>query len=368
MFQILRKNIFHGFRAAETRHHVLSYLFWECTTRCNLNCLHCGSDCLKDDSADDIPLKDFLSALDTIEKRSDNLIVALTGGEPLMRKDIELCGMEIRKRGMRWGMVTNGYLYDKERHISLLNAGLGALTISLDGLEDTHNWLRNTRDSFSKADRAISLAASSSRLNFDVVTCVNSRNICELPDIYDHLAAKGVKAWRLFTIAPIGRAVNNQDLFLTDLQFKKMLDFISLRRKMKSIDIKFSCEGYVGRYELKVRDNYFFCRAGINIGSILSDGSISACPNISRSFSQGNIYRDSFYDIWQNRFQPFRDRSWTRTGQCEKCPDYTECQGNGLHNWHEPGKGLLVCHNEKIKKQRDSDTFPGPEAEIQCKK
>jgi len=368
MFQILRKNIFHGFRAAETRHHVLSYLFWECTTRCNLNCLHCGSDCLKDDSADDIPLKDFLSALDTIEKRSDNLIVALTGGEPLMRKDIELCGMEIRKRGMRWGMVTNGYLYDKERHISLLNAGLGALTISLDGLEDTHNWLRNTRDSFSKADRAISLAASSSRLNFDVVTCVNSRNICELPDIYDHLAAKGVKAWRLFTIAPIGRAVNNQDLFLTDLQFKKMLDFISLRRKMKSIDIKFSCEGYVGRYELKVRDNYFFCRAGINIGSILSDGSISACPNISRSFSQGNIYRDSFYDIWQNRFQPFRDRSWTRTGQCEKCPDYTECQGNGLHNWHEPGKSLLVCHNEKIKKRRDSDTFPGPEAEIQCKK
>ena len=368
MFQILRKNIFHGFRAAETRHHVLSYLFWECTTRCNLNCLHCGSDCLKDDSTDDIPLKDFLSALDTIEKRSDNLIVALTGGEPLMRKDIELCGMEIRKRGMRWGMVTNGYLYDKERHISLLNAGLGALTISLDGLEDTHNWLRNTRDSFSKADRAISLAASSSRLNFDVVTCVNSRNICELPDIYDHLAAKGVKAWRLFTIAPIGRAVNNQDLFLTDLQFKKMLDFISLRRKMKSIDIKFSCEGYVGRYELKVRDNYFFCRAGINIGSILSDGSISACPNISRSFSQGNIYRDSFYDIWQNRFQPFRDRSWTRTGQCEKCPDYTECQGNGLHNWHEPGKSLLVCHNEKIKKRRDSDTFPGPEAEIQCKK
>jgi len=350
MYQILRKQIFHRFRATETRHHLLSYLFWECTTRCNLNCLHCGSDCSNDGSIQDMPLKDFLSALDTIDKRSDNLIVALTGGEPLLRKDIELCGMEIRKRGMRWGMVTNGYLYDKERHISLLNAGLGALTISLDGLEDTHNWLRNTKNSFSKTDRAISLAASSSRLNFDVVTCVNKRNIHELPAIYDYLTGKGIKAWRLFTVAPIGRAVNTPDLFLTDPQFKEMLDFICLKRKVKSLDVKFSCEGYVGRYELKVRDSYFFCRAGINIGSILSDGSISACPNIDRSFSQGNIYSDNFYEIWQTGFQPFRDRSWTRTGQCQECTDYPECQGNGLHNWQEQGKFLLVCHNEKIQK------------------
>ena len=350
MYQILRKHIFQTIRATETRHHVLSYLFWECTTRCNLDCLHCGSDCSNDGSVEDMPLKDFLSALDTIDKRSDNIIVALTGGEPLLRKDIEICGMEIRKRGMRWGMVTNGFLYDKERHISLLNAGLGALTISLDGLEDTHNWLRNTKNSFSKADRAISLAASSSRLNFDVVTCVNKRNIHELPAIFDYLAGKGVKAWRLFTVAPIGRAVNTQDLFLTDHQFKEMLDFICLKRKVKSFDIKFSCEGYVGRYELKVRDSYFFCRAGINIGSILSDGSISACPNIDRSFSQGNIYRDNFYEIWQNRFLPFRDRSWTRTGQCQECNGYPECQGNGLHNWQEQGKSLLVCHNEKIQK------------------
>jgi radical SAM protein with 4Fe4S-binding SPASM domain len=140
---------------------------------------------------------------------------------------------------------------------------------------------------------------------------------------------------------------------LTDPQFKEMLDFIFLKRTVKSPDVKFSCEGYVGWYELKVRDSYFFCRAGINIGSILSDGSVSACPNIDRSFSQGNIYRDNFYEIWQKRFQPFRDRSWTRTGQCAECTDYPECQGNGMHTWKEQGKVLLVCHNEKIKKNTE---------------
>lgn len=296
-----------------------------------------------------MPVDDFLSAVDTIEMRSENMTVVLTGGEPLLRADIELCGTEIRKRGMRWGMVSNGYLYDREKHISLLNAGLGALTISLDGLEDNHNWLRNSKDSFVKADAAIGLAAASSRLNFDVVTAVNQRNIHELPSIFHYLAGKGVKAWRLFTIFPIGRAKNHHELFLTDSQFKELLDFISLKRKQGSIDIKFSCEGYTGQYELKVRDSFFFCRAGINIGSILSDGSISACPNIDRTFIQGNIYRDNFFEIWKNKFQPFRDRSWTSTGKCEKCREYKECLGGGLHNRRGRGEDILVCHNEMLR-------------------
>lgn len=296
-----------------------------------------------------MPLADFLSALDTVEPKQENFIVVLTGGEPLLRKDLEICGREIRKRGARWGLVTNGYLYDRQKHNDLLNAGLGALTISLDGLEGSHNWLRNKKDSFTKAEEAIALAASSTRLNFDVVTCVNKRNINELPLILDYLMGKEVKAWRLFTVVPIGRAVENSDLFLSDHQFKELMDFVSSKRNQKSIDIKFSCEGYVGPYELKVRDSYFFCRAGINIGSILIDGSISACPNIDRSFSQGNIYTDNFYHVWQTKFQPFRDREWTRTGRCEKCSEYKECQGNGLHNWHGDRENALVCHYEKIK-------------------
>ncbi len=349
MNHFLKRNLFLQFRKYETRVHELNYLFWECTSRCNLNCLHCGSDCSGDGSVPDMPLPDFLSALDTIERKSENCIVVLTGGEPLLRDDIALCGKEIRKRGFRFGLVTNGYLYSREKHIVLLNSGLGALTISLDGLESSHNWLRNTKNSFSKAVEAINLAVSSPRLNFDVVTCVNPGNLEELPLIFDFLAGKGVKAWRLFTIFPAGRATDNHELFLSGFQFRKLMDFISHKRKLKSLDIKFSCEGYVGPYELEVRDTCFFCRAGINIGSILKDGSISACPNIDRSFSQGNIFADNFYEIWQTKFREFRDRSWTKSGKCGECTDYRYCLGNGLHNWQEKNENVLVCHNEKIK-------------------
>ena len=339
---------FRKFRRAETHRHELNYLFWECTTRCNLNCRHCGSDCRMDSTHPDMPLEDFLRALDTIEKPAENFIVALTGGEPLLRKDLETAGMEIRKRGMRWGMVSNGQLYDRERHKSLLNAGMGALTISVDGLEETHDWLRDRPGSFARVDRAIELAADSKRLNFDVVSCINRRNLHELPSIYNYLFSKGVKAWRLFTIIPIGRAKEDPDLLLGDTEFKEMLDFIAEFRTKGNMDVKFSCEGFVGAYESKVRDTPFFCRAGINIGSILIDGSISACPNIDSSFIQGNIYRDSFHRIWESRFTPFRDRSWTRKGMCSACKDYSDCQGNGFHNWHGEMLSPLVCHKGKL--------------------
>jgi radical SAM enzyme (rSAM/lipoprotein system) len=349
MFDSLKRIAFRIFRNSETKLHELNYFFWECTVRCNLNCNHCGSDCSKDSSFPDMPLEDFLSALDTIKTPSKYFTVVLTGGEPLLRKDIELCGREIRKRGMKWALVSNGYLYDKEKHISLLNSGLGALTISLDGLEKSHNWLRNNNNSFHKVDTAIDLAVSSSRLNFDVVTCVNQRNFLELSQIYKYLIQKGVKAWRLFTIVPIGRAKDHRELFLSDFQFKELMDFITNLRKQKSMDVKFSCEGFVGKYESKVRDSYFFCRAGINIGSILIDGSISACPNIDRTFTQGNIYSDNFYEIWQTKYVQFRDRSWTKTGKCADCSEYKDCQGNGFHNWHGDKQNVLVCHNEQIK-------------------
>lgn len=346
----IKNHAFQMYKKSVVKKHELTYLFWETTTRCNLNCLHCGSDCAKDSKYADMPSDDFFKAIDTIPYKSEHFTVVFTGGEPLMRKDIEYCGRELRKRGFKWAMVTNGHLYDKNRHISLLNAGIGALTISLDGMQESHNWLRNNTDSFNKVLTAIELAASATRINFDVVTCVTAKNIGELSEIKNLLLSKKVKAWRLFTIIPIGRAQYNSDLILSDTQFVELMDFIVACRKNEEIDVKFSCEGYVGEYEWRVRDSYFFCRAGINIGSILIDGSISACPNIDRSFSQGNIYNDNFYEVWNNKFAPFRNRSWTRVGECSACKEYAHCQGNGLHNWHGEKQNVLVCHNKKIER------------------
>jgi radical SAM enzyme (rSAM/lipoprotein system) len=293
-----------------------------------------------------MPLEDFLDALDTIEAPKDSITVVFTGGEPLMRKDLETCGRALRKMGFRWSMVSNGLMYTPERHNSLLNAGIGALTFSLDGFEESHNWLRGTSKSFEAVSNAISLVTKTPRINFDIVTCVNQKNLSELDTLYDFLTEKNVKAWRLFTITPIGRAKDYDELYLNMEQFTSLMEFIKIKRKENKIDIKFSCEGYVGTYEKEVRDDYFFCRAGINIGSVLINGDISACPNIDRSFAQGNIYKDNFFEVWNSRFEKFRDREWKKTGICENCKEFKYCLGNGFHHWHN--NELLHCYNKNI--------------------
>ena len=337
----------HGvFRRNETKLHILNYLFWECTWRCNLKCLHCGSDCKSSSAFRDMPFEDFLHAIQPLKSHypRNSILVAIMGGEPLLRKDLADCGRQLRMEGFRWGIVTNGFAYDEAMHARLVSAGMGSITVSLDGLEDNHNWLRNSAKSFERAVRALELIVSCPRLNYDVVTCVHQRNIAELPALKEFLIARNIKNWRLFTIAPIGRAADNPEMTLTGEQTLQLMRFIAeSRRNDALINVYFSCESYVGDYERKVRDSYFFCRAGINIGSVLIDGSISACPNIDRSFVQGNIYRDNLLDVWETRFDVMRNRHWCKTGICKNCRDFRRCNGGAMHLWNEKQDCIMDC-------------------------
>ena len=217
--------------------------------------------------------------------------------------------------------------------------------MSLDGLEATHNWLRNHPESFQRALRALRLIARTPGLAYDVVTCVHQRNFSELPRLKELLIANGIRNWRLFTISSIGRAAHNDELQLSRSQVEAMMCFMADTRREGRIHLTFSCESYTGKYEEQVRDTYFFCRAGINIGSVLIDGGISACPNIDRTYVQGNIYRDDLLDVWDNRFQIMRDRAWMRSGMCRKCKDFKQCLGGAMHLRPEAKGNILRCYN-----------------------
>ena len=348
----MKKIIHHIFRKNETKLHILNYLFWECTWRCNLKCQHCGSDCKSSSTFPDMPFEDFLAAIQPLKKHypANSITVVITGGEPVLRKDLADCGKQLRENGFLWGIVTNGYAYDEDIHNQLLSAGMGSITVSLDGLENNHNQLRNNPKSFEKAVKALELIVETPNLNYDVVTCVHPKNLSELSELKEFLISKKVKKWRLFTIAPIGRAEEQQELMLSGEQLQKLLDFIAETRTNDSrIKLQMSCESYVGEYERKVRDSFFFCHAGINIGSVLIDGSISACPNIDRSFIQGNIYHDNLLDIWENRFEIMRNRNWCKTGICKNCKDFKYCNGGAMHLWNDKRACIMSCVAEKLK-------------------
>jgi len=351
MNNFFTKSIHDIFRKNEIKLHVLNYLFWECTWRCNLKCQHCGSDCKSGSAFPDMPFEDFLNAIQPLAKQyaSDSIFVVVMGGEPLLRKDLAVCGKKLRENGFRWGIVTNGYAYDKSMQAKLVSAGMGSITVSLDGLEENHNRLRNNSKSFERAVKALELIVSCQRLKYDVVTCVHQNNLDELPALKEFLISRKIKNWRIFTITPIGRAAENPKLLLSNEQTRQLMNFIAeSRQNDKRINLYFSCESYVGDYEKKVRDSYFFCRAGVNIGSVLIDGSISACPNIDRSFVQGNIYRDSLVEIWENHYEIMRNRNWCKSGICKNCKDFAHCNGGAMHLWNKNQDSIMTCVAKKL--------------------
>ena len=350
----LRKRIalrlFSEMYAGKVAAHELRTLFWEMTLRCNLSCRHCGSDCRADAAVADMPLADFLKVLDeeiTPHVRPSDLLIVFSGGEVLVRSDLEEAGRAVTERGYAWGMVTNGMLLTRERLASLLDAGLRSISVSLDGFADTHNYIRRNPLSFDRAVAAIDAVVAEPSLAYDVITCVTSPMIPRLDEFAGWLISRGVRSWRIFTIFPAGRAEGDDTLSLSDAEFRKLLDFIVRMRRRGDIEVSYSCESFLGDYEAEVRDDFYQCAAGVSVASIRVDGSISGCTSVRSDFTQGNIYTDSFWDVWQNRFRPFRDREWARTGECAACDMFRYCQGGGMH-LRDNDRRLMYCHYRKL--------------------
>ena len=353
----------------QTSGYPLSQLFWECTQRCNFACIHCGSDCKVDSHIKDMPFEDFRKVLESIKRESDvsRLTVNITGGEPLVRKDLEVCGRAIYDMGIAWGIVTNGSLLTEDRFRSLLKAGIHGMTISLDGIGEVHDWMRGRKGAYERAVNAISMvcrfnqAAMQSRpclgfsalkptdaVAFDVVTCVNKRSLEQLQELKEVLVGSGVKRWRLFTIFPVGRALEYPELQMDREEFRRLMLFIKETRKEGLIDAEYACEGFLGDYEGEVRNHFFTCQAGITVGSVLADGSISACASIRSDYTQGNIYDgDDFMEVWKTRFKPYRDRTWMYKDACAKCKYFRWCQGGAMHLRDSEGN-LIFCHLDRL--------------------
>lgn len=334
--------------------HDLTYIFFELTNNCNLACIHCGSDCIKDSTIPDLPAEDVLRVLSEIKKKYDykKITVVLSGGEPLTYSyGVFKLGKEITKLGFSWGMVTNGYAWNEKRIEDAKQAGMKTVTVSLDGLEEEHNWLRGRPDSFKRAVNAIELLIKNPFYNvMDVITCINKQSLKNIDEIYQLVKQLGLKRWRLFTIAPIGRAVNTPELFLDKDEMKQLFDKIIDYRKRNEINVNYAEADYLGPcYERDVRDFFFFCQAGISIAGIMVNGDIMACPNIDRRFRQGNINKDSFTDVWENKYQQFRNREWMKKGDCKGCKEWKLCNGNSFHLWDLDKDRTKLCHYNFLK-------------------
>ena len=329
----------------------LQQLFLEVTQRCNLSCVFCGSKCDEHKITDEVPLEEYKRLLDKGKKDfGTKVFIVLTGGEPLLRKDIfDMCDY-IHKLGFSWGMTTNATLIDKEKAQKLCDCGMYSIAVSMDGDKETHDSLRQVKGSYEKAVEGIfALASCTDKPELMVTTVLNHNTVSQLDDLWDTVRELPVDEWRVINVEPVGSAKNKNDLFFSGEDFIKLFDFIEDKRR-NNWPVSYGCCHYLFSREGLLRDWFYLCNAGIHIASVMSNGDIGSCLDIERRPETifGNIYKDDFTDTWFNGFKIYREGLYNRSERCKNCEDVKYCRGDSAHSWDFDANEPLICMKDML--------------------
>lgn len=328
----------------------LRNLFLELTLRCNENCIHCGSRC-GEVRAEELSLAQYHKFLREVREDMglDHKMLCITGGEPLLRKDFFDIMAYAHQLGFNWGMTSNATLIDDSVARELANCGMGTISVSIDGLEDTHDNFRRTKGGFKKAISGIeSLIRTGAFKAVQVTTVVTHESIKQLDELYRIFNDMDIDSWRVINMEPMGRAKNYPDLLLTKEDYITLFEFIRNMR-MAGEPVTYGCSHYLGpEYEREVRDWYYLCTAGLYTASITANGDIIACLDIERrpELVQGNILHDRFSEVWKNKFKEFRRDLSDECSKCTDCPEKAFCHGDSFHSWDFEKKEPMLCFRD----------------------
>jgi len=334
-------------RRRKYREPELRRLFLELTGRCNECCLHCGSSCGGVPSPE-VPSEVLLRVLADVKERLgiENTQLCITGGEPLLRADFFDLMSRAAELGYRWGMTTNGTLVTPETARQLAECGMRTVAVSVDGLPATHDRFRRRPGSRAESVAgAVALAEQGSFKNVQIITVVHKWNIGELEELFEEFAALPIDSWRLTAIEPIGRALEHPELMLDPDDYRRLLSFVRDLRA-DGWPVTYGCCHYLGpELEREVRDAFFLCSAGIYTASIMANGDIGTCLDIERRPETicGNVYRDDFVDVWENRFGFLRRELAELDARCAACEERDFCAGGSWHSFDFDAGRQRVC-------------------------
>lgn len=334
--------------------HPLHHFFLELTLNCNLNCLHCGSHCSRERKhGDELSKDEWKALLDHVKENFDlkDIILEITGGEPLMNPDFFEIMEYARDLGYHWGMTTNATLITKEVAEKLEKAGMREVAVSIDGLPSTHDAFRQTLGAYDLAMRGLqNLIDRHAFGNIMVTTVVHKKNLHELEDLYQILLGLDIDTWRVMSIEPMGSALMNKEYMLEGDEYRQVLDFIKAKRDL-NMPVTYGCCHFLGvEYEAEVREWIYRCIAGTRVASVAADGSIGACLDIERrpETIQGNVRTDSFTEVWNNRFEIFRQPKYPKTKTCQACQYKEFCDAGPYHSFNYDTNEPRLCMLKEI--------------------
>ncbi len=306
-------------------------LSWNVTYECNLKCEHCYIDAVGVGGAKktELTTEEGKRLLDQIAELSKTVVV-LSGGEPLLRKDIYELAEHGTRNGLRMVMGTNGTLIDDKIAEKLKESGVMRVGISIDSIyPDTHDRFRGEKGAFKKAIEGAK-SCKKAGLSFQIHSTVTTANYDEIAEQIDFSVDLGADAFHVFFLVPTGRAKDLVDI--TPEQYEKALRALVENQKDYPIEVKPVCAPQFMRIAsqrkvLSKLERYTRgCLAGTNYCRIKPDGEVNPCPYLPITI--GNVKEESFVDIWNNSevFKTLRDFDSLK-GRCGACSYKDICGG-----------------------------------------
>ena len=325
----------------EAKKNPIPVVVWNITSKCNLRCVHCYANV------------NSVSEFDAASSLIDDLsalripVLLMSGGEPLMHKNIYDIIKYAKSKGIQVSLSTNGTLIDEEVAGKLKELGVDYIGVSLDGIKETHDLFRGVRGAFEKAVEGL-LNARDEGLLTGVRFTVTKYNLRDVKSILDFVIENEIPRFCLYHLVPSGRADFSMDITpnerreLMEWLFNKAIDLRDSKEKTEILTVNNPADGVFFYLKLKEIDEklaedafeFLKYRGGDNSGFRLAciDFYGNVHPNqFWFDYTVGNVFKEKFSELWMNPRDELliklREKQKYLRGRCGKCKFKEICGG-----------------------------------------
>jgi radical SAM protein with 4Fe4S-binding SPASM domain len=339
--------------------HFPAYVVWELTLACDQPCAHCGSRAGARRPSE-LSLQEALGVVGQLAAMRAREVV-LIGGEAYLYEGFLEIIRALKAAGIRPTMTTGGRGVTPELAATMKEAGLFAVSVSVDGRERAHDAIRKAPESYEGAIAALR-ALRAAGLRTAANTNINRANSNDLEDLYEVLREVGISAWQVQITAALGRAADRPAMLLQPYDLLDVMPRIAALKERAYKDgitlMPGNNLGYFGPEEALLRsleeggsDHFQGCQAGKLVLGIESDGGVKGCPSLqSGAYVGGSLRRQPLADIWAEAPELSFARARTAEdlwGFCRTCPFAEVCLGGCSFTAHalfgRPGNNPY-CH------------------------
>jgi heme d1 biosynthesis radical SAM protein NirJ len=325
-------------------------VIWNLVRRCNLTCMHCYSISTDVDFPGELSTEEVFRVMEDLKAARVPALI-LSGGEPLLRKNILEIAALSRALGFYTGLSTNGTLIDVPLADRIAATGFHYVGISLDGLEETHDRFRRKQGAFEAALNGIRLCRDRG-VKVGMRFTVTQDNAAELPALLDLAEQEGIDKFYVSHLNYAGRGnVNRRHdaAFRTsreamDLVFERALGYARRGLAKEMVTGNNDADGvyllhWARKHVPRLDEAHLRAKlvqwggnsSGVNIANIDNLGNVHP-DTMWWDCTLGNVRNRAFGDIWRDTRHPvmagLKQRPRPVKGRCGTCAYLDICNGN----------------------------------------